>query len=67
MGNYTLWCLNRVAYWDRSELADKLSVSGFFSSKHNVQLGRRSTFDRDPNWEADNAQTASDGGLQSTR
>jgi hypothetical protein len=61
MGNYTLWCLNRVAYWDRSELADKLAVNGFFSSKHNVQLGRRSSFDRDPNWEAANAQKASDG------
>jgi hypothetical protein len=52
MGNYTLWCLNRVATWNRRELADKLAVKSLFGApRHNVQLGRRGPFDQDPAWE----------------
>ncbi len=52
MGQYTLWCLNRVASWDRDRLARALAVRGWWASKHDVQLGSRARFDRNPGWEA---------------
>ena len=52
MGQYTLWCLNRVAGWDRDRLARALAVRGLWTSKHDVQLGSRARFDKDPGWEA---------------
>ena len=52
MGNYTLWCLNRVADWDRGRLARALSVKGVWSAKHEVRLGSRALFDTHPGWEA---------------
>ena len=52
MGRYTLWCLNRVADWDRERLARALAVRGLWTSKHDVQLGSRARFDRNPGWEA---------------
>jgi hypothetical protein len=52
VGRYTLWCLNRVANWDRDRLARALAVRRFWTSKHDVQLGSRARFDRDAAWEA---------------
>ena len=52
MGRYTLWCLNRVANWDRERLARALAVRGLWASKHDVQFGSRARFDRDPAGEA---------------
>jgi hypothetical protein len=52
VGKYTLWCLNRVAGWDRQRLARALAVRGFWTSRHDVQLGSRGPFDKDPGWEA---------------
>ena len=52
MGRYTLWCLNRVANWDRERLARALAVRGWWTAKHDVQLGSRARFDRDAAWEA---------------
>ena len=52
MGQYTLWCLNRVANWDRDRLARAVAVGGLWTSKHDVQLGSRARFDRNPEWEA---------------
>jgi len=52
VGQYTLWCLNRVANWDRDRLARALAVRGLWTSKHDVQLGSRARFDRNPEWEA---------------
>ena len=52
VGQYTLWCLNRVASWDRDRLARALGVRGLWASKHDVQLGSRARFDRNPGWEA---------------
>jgi hypothetical protein len=51
VGRYTLWCLNRVANWDRDRLAGALAVRGLWTSKHDVQLGSRARFDTDANWE----------------
>jgi hypothetical protein len=52
MGQYTLWCLNRVAGWDRGDLVDALSIAGgWFTTRHQVRLGSRAAFDRDPEWE----------------
>ena len=52
MGRYTLWCLNRVANWDRDRLARALAVRRFWTSEHDVHLGSRARFDRDAAWEA---------------
>ena len=52
MGQYTLWCLNRVADWDRARLARALAVRGLWTSRHDVRLGSRARFDRNPGWEA---------------
>ena len=52
MGQYTLWCLNRVADWDRARLARALAVRGLWTSKHDVRLGSRARFDSNPGWEA---------------
>ncbi len=52
MGRYTLWCLNRVANWDRGRLARALAVPGWWTSKHDVRLGSRARFDQNPDWEA---------------
>ena len=53
MGQYTLWCLNRVADWDRDRLARALAVKGLWSAKHDVALGSRARFDRHSVWEED--------------
>jgi len=52
VGQYTLWCLNRVAGWDRDRLARALGVRGLWRSKHDIRLGSRGRFDRNPGWEA---------------
>ena len=52
MGQYTLWCLNRVAGWDRDRLAWALALRGLWASRHDVQLGSRARFDKHPGWEA---------------
>jgi hypothetical protein len=53
VGQYTLWCLNRVADWDRDRLARALAVKGLWSTKHDVALGSRARFDRHSVWEED--------------
>jgi hypothetical protein len=52
VGSYTLWCLNRVADWDRERLARALARKGIWSAKHDVRLGSRARFDLHPGWEA---------------
>jgi hypothetical protein len=51
VGRYTLWCLNRVAGWDRNRLARALAVRRLWASRHDVQLGSRARFDKHPDWE----------------
>lgn len=51
MGRYTLWCLNRVADWDRERLARALAVNGLSGAKHDVALGSRARFDQRAGWE----------------
>src|SRR3954447_3494514 len=52
MGQYTLWCLNRVARWNRRELADALELQRWFGTgRHRVRLGSRAGYDKDPAWE----------------
>jgi len=52
VGQYTLWCLNRVADWDRNRLARALAGRRLWSSRHDVQLGSRARFDKEADWEA---------------
>jgi hypothetical protein len=52
VGRYTLWCLNRVAGWDRNRLARALAVRRLWGSRHDVQLGSRARFDKHADWEA---------------
>jgi hypothetical protein len=52
MGQYTLWCLNRVARWNRRKLADALELQRWFGAgRHRVRLGSRAGYDKDPAWE----------------
>jgi hypothetical protein len=51
VGRYTLWCLNRIAGWDRDRLVRALAVRGLWSAKHDVVLGSRARFDQHPHWE----------------
>jgi len=52
VGKYALWCLNRVAGWDRNRLSRALAVRGSRASRHDVQLGSRARFDKHADWEA---------------
>jgi hypothetical protein len=51
VGRYTLWCLNRIARWDRARLVRALAVGGLWGAKHDVVLGSRARFDREASWE----------------
>ncbi len=53
MGQYTLWCLNRVARWNRRQLADALELQRWYrAGRHRVRLGSRASYDKDPAWES---------------
>lgn len=46
MGDYVLWCLNRVAGWEPAPLLEALEGRSFFSQRHQVRAGSRTAFDR---------------------
>ncbi len=58
MGRYTLWCLNRVARWNKRQLMGALA-----GGRHAVRLGSRAGFDRAPIGQTEEGGMGGDGVL----